>query len=66
VSVRQLAREVRTGRVRYFLIGHRCTSMLTRNTAACPPTAHWAIAHGTDVTRQAGIHSHGLLYRVGY
>jgi 4-amino-4-deoxy-L-arabinose transferase-like glycosyltransferase len=63
VSRRQLAREVRSGRVRYFLIGHRCATP-TRHTAICPPAARWAIAHSTDVTKAAGIGTHGLLYRI--
>jgi hypothetical protein len=66
LSVSRLGHDVRAGQVRNFLIGHRCTSTLTRHTAACPPTARWAIAHSTDVTKQAGIGSRGLLYRINY
>jgi 4-amino-4-deoxy-L-arabinose transferase-like glycosyltransferase len=66
ISVPRLARLVRGGQVRYFLIGRRCTSALTRHTAACPPTAHWAIAHSTDVTPALGIGHRGLLYRIDY
>jgi hypothetical protein len=64
ISVRRLAQLVRSGQVRYFLIGHRCTSPLTRLTAACPLTARWAIAHATDVTRDTGVGHGGLLYRI--
>lgn len=64
VSVRRLARLVRDREVRYFLIGRRCTSALTRATAACPATARWAIAHGTDVTPSIGLGHRRLLYRV--
>jgi 4-amino-4-deoxy-L-arabinose transferase-like glycosyltransferase len=64
ISVPQLARLVRRGEVRYFLIGHRCTSALTRTTPACPANARWAIAHSTDVTRAAGLQHRGLLYRI--
>jgi 4-amino-4-deoxy-L-arabinose transferase-like glycosyltransferase len=63
VSARGLARKVRSGQVRYFLIGRRC-GPLTRRTAVCPPAARWAIAHSTDVTHAAGLGTHGLLYRV--
>jgi 4-amino-4-deoxy-L-arabinose transferase-like glycosyltransferase len=66
LSVKQLASDVRAGQVHNFVIGHRCTSTLTRHTAACPPTARWVIAHSTDVTKQAGIGSRGLLYRINY
>jgi len=64
ISVAHLARLVRSGNVRYFLIGHRCTSALTRGTAACPATARWAIARSTDVTRATGLQHRGLLYRI--
>ena len=63
VSARALARDVRAGQVRYFLIGRRC-SRLTRATAVCPPAARWAIAHSTDVTHAAGLGTRGLLYRI--
>jgi 4-amino-4-deoxy-L-arabinose transferase-like glycosyltransferase len=64
ISVRQLARLVRRGEVRYFLIGRRCTSTLTRATAACPATARWAMAHSTNVTPRIGIGRHRLIYRI--
>jgi 4-amino-4-deoxy-L-arabinose transferase-like glycosyltransferase len=64
LTVAQLAREVRAGHVRYFLIGRRCTSALTRRTAACPATARWVIARGTDVTREVGLGHQRLLFRV--
>ena len=67
LSVPRFERIVRAGRVRYVLIGHRCSSALTRHTAACPATARWAIAHSTDVTRATGIgRHHGLLYAISY
>ena len=64
LSVPQLARIVRTGQVRYFVIGQRCASALTRATAACPTTARWAIAHSTDISRATGIGHGKLLYRI--
>ncbi|HEX4719097.1 MAG TPA: glycosyltransferase family 39 protein [Thermoleophilaceae bacterium] len=64
ISVHRLAHLVHAGQVRYFLIGRRCASRLTRRTAACPATARWAIAHSTDVTLQTGIGRHHLLYRI--
>jgi hypothetical protein len=63
VSARALARKVRAGEVRYFLIGRRC-GPLSRLTAACPPAARWAIAHSVDVTHDVGLGTHGLLYRI--
>ena len=64
LSVAQLARRVRAGEVRFFLIGRRCTSALTSGTAACPATARWAIAHSRDVTRAVGIGHNGLIYEI--
>jgi 4-amino-4-deoxy-L-arabinose transferase-like glycosyltransferase len=64
ISVYRLTRLVHAGQVRFFLIGRRCASRLTRRTAACPPTARWAIAHSTDVTMLTGIGRHHLLYRI--
>lgn len=66
LGVRELAHIVRAGEVRYFLVGRRCTSALTRRTAACPATARWAIAHSTDVTRAAGLGHRGLLYAIEF
>jgi 4-amino-4-deoxy-L-arabinose transferase-like glycosyltransferase len=64
LSVGRLARDVANGQVRYFLIGRRCSSALTRNTAACPATARWVIAHSTDVTRAVGLGHTRLVYRI--
>lgn len=64
LTVAQLAQKVRSGQVRYFLIGRRCTSALTRATAACPATARWIMKRGTDVTYRTGIGHYHLLYRV--
>jgi 4-amino-4-deoxy-L-arabinose transferase-like glycosyltransferase len=66
VGLPRLERLVRAGDVRYFLLGHRCTSALTRATAACPATAHWAIAHSTDVSRATGIDHGHLVYRINF
>ena len=63
MSARELARDVRSGQVRYFLIGRRC-GVVTRQTPDCPPAARWAIEHSTDVTHAAGLGTHGLLYRI--
>jgi hypothetical protein len=60
----QLRRIVRAGQVRYFLIGRRCRSRLTRSTAACPATARWAIAHAVDVSGAVGLPHGGMLYRI--
>jgi hypothetical protein len=66
LSVRELTRRVKAGEVQFFVIGHRCASALTQETAACPPTARWAIAHSTDVTHAVGIAHSRLVYRIDF
>jgi 4-amino-4-deoxy-L-arabinose transferase-like glycosyltransferase len=66
ITVPELAALVHGGQARYFLIGRRCESALTKLTAACPATARWAIRHSSDVTRAVGIGHRGLLYRINY
>ena len=59
----QLARESRAGLVRFVLIGHP-TCQRTGGAASCPPVLRWAWAHGTDVSRAAGLPHRGILYRL--
>src|SRR5213078_737756 len=66
ISLPQLRRLVRANEVRYFLLGRRCRSALTRSTAACPATARWVIAHSTDVSHSLGVRNRGLLYRIDF
>jgi len=61
VAPRALAAAVRAGRVRYALVGDRCT---VAGTAACTPVARWIRAHGTDVSAAAGQPVRGLVYRL--
>jgi 4-amino-4-deoxy-L-arabinose transferase-like glycosyltransferase len=55
-TVPTLARAVRSGQVRYALLG-------PMHCAACIPSVRWARAHATDVGRRAGV-GRGLLYRL--
>jgi hypothetical protein len=66
ISVPALRAKVQAGEVRFFLLGHRCSGADIARTAACPPTARWVIAHGTDVTGAAGVPHGGLLYRIQF
>jgi 4-amino-4-deoxy-L-arabinose transferase-like glycosyltransferase len=62
MTVAQLRRESRAGLVRYALIGYpKC---LRNGVATCPPVVRWARAHGTDVSHDAGLRVHGMLYRL--
>ncbi|HYZ29242.1 MAG TPA: glycosyltransferase family 39 protein [Thermoleophilaceae bacterium] len=67
VSARGLGRAVRSGQVRYVLISsrlidHRVHPFPARTEREQIPS--WVVAHGTDVTRQTGLHGYGVLYRV--
>jgi 4-amino-4-deoxy-L-arabinose transferase-like glycosyltransferase len=62
MSPAQLARAARSGEVRYALIGH--PSCLRHGIATCSPAVRWARAHGTDVSRAAGLKQHGVVYRL--
>jgi 4-amino-4-deoxy-L-arabinose transferase-like glycosyltransferase len=64
VPVAQLAAAVRSGQVRYALVGARCTQGSGDRLTGCSPAARWIRAHGVDVSRQAGQPHPGLLYRV--
>jgi uncharacterized membrane protein YphA (DoxX/SURF4 family) len=66
VSPRGLARAVRSGQVRYVLISsrpidHHVHTFPARTEREQIPS--WVVAHGTDVTRQTGLHGYGVLYR---
>jgi hypothetical protein len=67
VRPRGLARAVRAGDVRYVLISSRPGSHPVHPFPARSPRSEipsWVVRHGTDVTRQAGLHGYGMLYRV--
>jgi 4-amino-4-deoxy-L-arabinose transferase-like glycosyltransferase len=54
VTVAQLQRAVRSGQVRYALVG-RYSCLGGRRGAACVPTSLWIRRYGVDVSAQAGI-----------
>jgi 4-amino-4-deoxy-L-arabinose transferase-like glycosyltransferase len=61
-SVRKLRREVARGRVRYAFLNTFCTKQASLVNPACSAPVEWVRAHGTDVSRQAGLDHGGLLY----
>jgi 4-amino-4-deoxy-L-arabinose transferase-like glycosyltransferase len=64
LSLARLEREVRSGAVRYALVGaYSCAH--GRLGAACIPTSLWIRSHGIDVSAQAGI-PRGLRRRLYY
>jgi 4-amino-4-deoxy-L-arabinose transferase-like glycosyltransferase len=67
VYPRGLARAVRDGRVRYVLVAKAPVSHPVHPFPPRTPRSQipsWVVSHGTDVTRQAGLHGYGMLYRV--
>jgi 4-amino-4-deoxy-L-arabinose transferase-like glycosyltransferase len=62
ISTHELARYVLSGQVRYALIGRvRCVRGAG---AGCAPAVRWVLAHGTDVSRRAGLPHRHTLYRL--
>jgi len=63
-SAAQLRALVARGEVRYAFLDSRCTPSSPKSTAGCAPAALWVRAHGTDVSRQAGLRTGGVLWRL--
>jgi hypothetical protein len=68
VSARGLRHAVRAGEVRYVLLSsHGSAHALRPPTKARTPRrriVRWVRIHGTDVSHRAGLHRHGILYRL--
>jgi 4-amino-4-deoxy-L-arabinose transferase-like glycosyltransferase len=60
-TVAQLKRLIAAGAVRYAFLNTYCGKYSTTN-AACSEPARWIREHGTDVSIQAGLEHHKLLY----
>jgi 4-amino-4-deoxy-L-arabinose transferase-like glycosyltransferase len=63
-NVTQLEHLVYRGAVRYALLSSTCGPKTPKTNAGCAPAARWVRAHGTDVSRQAGLHVNGVLWRL--
>jgi 4-amino-4-deoxy-L-arabinose transferase-like glycosyltransferase len=63
-SVAQLQRLIAEGQVRYALIDGACGPHTARTSAACAPPVVWVRAHGTDVSRRAGLTRANVLWRL--
>ncbi len=63
-TVPQLQRLIAKGEVRYAFLNTFCGASATyySNNAACSAPSRWIRAHGTDVSRAAGLKRPGLLY----
>jgi 4-amino-4-deoxy-L-arabinose transferase-like glycosyltransferase len=63
-TVAVLQREIARGRVRYAFLNTNCSAHGGPLNPACSAPAKWVRAHGTDVSRRAGL-SHGkILWRL--
>jgi 4-amino-4-deoxy-L-arabinose transferase-like glycosyltransferase len=60
-TVAKLKQLIAEGAVRYAFLNTYCATYSTTN-AACAAPARWIRAHGTDVSIQAGLEHHKLLY----
>jgi 4-amino-4-deoxy-L-arabinose transferase-like glycosyltransferase len=63
-SVVHLKQLIARGEVRYAFLDSVCTGRSSKTVAGCAPAALWVRAHGTDVSLQAGLHAHGMLWRL--
>ncbi len=61
-SVAKLRRLIAAGEVRYAFLNTFCAGPAQSVDAACSEPVRWVRAHGTDVSREAGLHHGGLLY----
>ena len=61
-SVAKLERLIAPGQVRYAFLNTSCGRHASALNAACSAPARWVRAHGTDVSRQAGLSRDKLLW----
>jgi len=58
----KLERLIAEGKVRYAFLNTSCTHQAASLNPACSAPARWVRAHGTDVSLQAGLPHHKILY----
>jgi 4-amino-4-deoxy-L-arabinose transferase-like glycosyltransferase len=63
-TVAQLRALVAAGKVRYAFLDEGCGPQSPATDADCSPAARWVSAHGTDVSKQAGMPRAGMLWRL--
>jgi hypothetical protein len=62
--VAKLQRLIAKGEVKYAFMNGICNQYAASVNAACSEPAKWVRAHGTDVSRQAGLQRGGILWRL--
>lgn len=63
-SVARLRALIARGEVHYALIEPRCVPDRIPRSPGCAPAARWVRAHAVDVSRAAGLHANGTLWRL--
>ncbi len=63
-SVARLRALAAAGKVRYAFIDEGCGPHSPPTDADCSPPARWVLAHGTDVSKAAGMPRAGMLWRL--
>ncbi len=63
-SVAKLRRLIAEGKVRYAFLNTFCGGPASSVNPACSAPVKWVRAHGTDVSRRAGLARGGVLYRL--
>ncbi len=63
-GVARLKRLIASGAVHYAILSTPCGPHTPRTEASCSPPAQWVLAHGTDVSRAAGLRRAKLLWRL--
>jgi len=61
-TVPELQRAIARGEVRYAFLNTFCGKHISPINAACSRPARWIRAHGTDVSREAGLSRGGVLW----
>jgi len=60
----ELKRKIAAGEVRYAFLNAPCPHLISPKNPACSPPAKWIRAHGTDVSREAGLPHSKVLWRL--
>jgi 4-amino-4-deoxy-L-arabinose transferase-like glycosyltransferase len=63
-TVDQLKRKIAAGEVRYAFLNAPCPHLISPKNPACSEPAKWIRAHGTDVSRKAGLPHGKVLWRL--
>lgn len=63
-TVPELEHQIALGRVRYAFLNSYCSHGIAPGNPACSAPARWIRAHGTDVSKEAGLTTPQVLWRL--